>query len=211
MASSLSESVFGYQRDRRPLPFSPSLMKEAPSARTPARLVRFNTRVRKPRSRTVPEASFCSFCRRSSVGSNSSTRFAKASPSCSAACQNAATSRSSSIMIACSTSGSMTAVSDAIPPPAKGSMRILGFVVFSHSRMCGTSQVLPPGYRSGLRCGTVETLAACRRERGISPAAAWASSGARSMASDSQGSSPLSMSVALVLPTPAPIACGAAS
>ena len=30
----------------------------------------------------------------------------------------------------------------------------------SHALMCGTSHVLPPGYRSGLRCGTAATLAA---------------------------------------------------
>ena len=65
-------------------------------------------------------------------------------------------------MSARSASPSITAVNDTIPPPAKGST-ISGTGVGrerSHLLACGTSQVLPPGYRRGLRCGTVATLTA---------------------------------------------------
>jgi hypothetical protein len=60
----------------------------------------------------------------------------------------------------------MIAVSDTMAPPANGSMSILGRAADSHARMWGTSHVLPPGYRRGLRCGTCATLTAGMRLTG---------------------------------------------
>ena len=129
-------------------------------------VVRFSTSVRKPCS-TTPSGLRCSKSRTNSrVGVNSAIRATRLGPWRSAARQNAATSWSSSTSIARSAKSSMIAVSDTIAPPANGSMSILGRVRDSQARMCGTSHVLPPGYRSGLRCGTCATLTAGMRLTG---------------------------------------------
>ena len=159
-------SVLGYHRERIPLPFSPRLFRDEPGARMPARWVRFNTSVRNPRSTESSGALRSKSRTNSRVGVNSAIRAARFGPWSSAARQNAATSRSSSISTARSDKFSMIAVSETIAPPANGSISILGRVRDNHARMCGTSHVLPPGYRSGLRCGTCATLTAGMRLTG---------------------------------------------
>ena len=58
-----------------------------------------------------------------------------------------------------------------IPPPANGSKNSLGLEESdrSHVRAFGTSQVLPPGYRNGLRFGMEATLTIRESDNSMAP------------------------------------------
>ncbi len=163
-------SVAGYHLDAIPLPFSPRLDTDAPGASIPPLRVRLRTRARNPRSKTSRGSESVSSATECRVGANVWILRMRVGADSSALCQNAATSGSISDITARSANPSMTAVSDTIAPPANGSNRTSerGLMPPSHVRMCGTSQVFPPGYRSGLRWGTDATFTAAIGEIGMS-------------------------------------------
>ena len=138
--------VSGYHREPIPFAFSPESRNDAPGARIPARL--------RPVKHQSTECTFCiippacplKFFNPFLVGVNCRILSMRSSVSSSAVFQSAATSWSLSIITASSTRFSITAVSDTIPPPAKGSTRTWDFEGDSHSRIWGISQVFPPGY-----------------------------------------------------------------
>lgn len=151
-------------------------MSAAPGASTPPRRVRFNTRVRNPCSSKVPGGRRASASTLSRSGTNRRIDVISSALCSKAARQNAATSRSRSTRHARSASSSITAVKETMAPPANGSTSSSVRRSRSQCRICGTSHVLPPGYRNGLRWGTAATLTAGIVDR--QNAAARASAGA---------------------------------
>ena len=184
LASRRSASVFGYQREARPLPFSPAFVNVVPGARMLLRRVRLSTSVRKPHSSTSLGVRSASSFTAARETWNRLTFSASAGPCCKAACQKAAMSRSSSSSRARSAQSAIRALRETLPPPQKGSTSRAGRGSSWRIQALawGLSHVLPPGYLSGLRCGTEATFAAGLGEAGNPVRSAGSSAGARSKA-----------------------------
>ena len=155
MSRSLRTNVSGYHREQMPAPFSPLLEREAPGAKTPPRLVRFSTNVRKPWSRTVRGTSRAIRSTAARVGVKARMRSIRSSECSSAERQKEDTSRSSSTITARAVSPSITAVSDTMPPPANGSTSTATGSA-SHCRIWGTSHVFRQG--TGAGCAVARLL-----------------------------------------------------
>ena len=139
-----------------------AFVNAALGARIPSRQVRLSTSVRKPHSSTsfgVRSASSFTAARETW---NRLTFSASAGPCCKAACQKAAMSRSSSPSGARSAQPAIRALRETLLPLQKGSTSKAGRGSSwrSQASTWGLSHVLPPGYLSGLRCGTEATFAA---------------------------------------------------
>jgi len=125
---SLFASVSGYQRELIPFPFSPYLRNPDPSARIPPWKVRFLRIVWKAFPLCVLGVFFISRITASLFRSKLRTRLASHSASpLTMDSHTAAISSSNSTITTFCTRFSKRAVRLIIPPPAKGSTRILGF------------------------------------------------------------------------------------
>lgn len=161
MSRILRASVSGYQREATPFPFSPFLTSAAPGAMIPPRCTRFRKSAWKALERLLFATFFNSLITDCLEIWNPRIRLMSHSTSSpSIVSHTAATSGSISHNVTLSTKFSATAVNPMIPPPANGSTNSRGRLSsdLTHSRKNGTNQVLPPGYRNGLRCGTPAVL-----------------------------------------------------